>query len=169
MVKICLRARKFLLVLVLLNLYFYLTAQSIIRPDFFVENSIKTSTGENPPYFSVANHHGIFSEEKNAILARTGLLQHIDTSRNLSVGYDLDLIYRYDSQHQFWVQQANARFKIYFIMLQGGTAETTYGNQDELLSSGAYLFSENARPMPRIQISTQDYVVVPFIGDLAGI
>lgn len=166
MMKICLRARKFLFVLVLLNLYFYSTAQSFIRPAFFVENTIKTSAGENPPYFSVANHHGIFSAEKNAILARTGLQQHFDTSKNLSLGYDLDLIYRYDSQHRFWVQQANARIKIYFIVLQGGTAETTYGNQDELLSSGAYLFSGNARPIPELKISTQDYVVVPFTKNL---
>lgn len=166
MVKICLRARKFLFVLVLLNLYLYSIAQSFIRPTFFLENVTKTATGEHPPYFSVSNQHGIFSEEKNAILFRSGLLHTMDTSKNLALGYGLDAIYRYDLQHTFWVQQAYASLKAYFLIFQGGMIEETFGNQDETLSSGAYLFSENARPIPRIEVSTNDYVVVPFSGNL---
>jgi hypothetical protein len=39
------------------------------------------------------------------------------------------------------------------------------GNQDETLSSGGFLFSGNARPMPLISLHTDDYLTVPFSND----
>lgn len=144
-------------------------SQAVFRPSVFVESAFMASVGKNPPYYSVSNHHGRFSSEKNAFLIETGLSNNLDTSRSISMGYGLDAIYRYDSHHAFWVQQAYVSLKAYFLIFQGGMIEETYGNQDELLSSGAYLFSENARPIPRIKISTNDYVVIPITSNLLEI
>jgi hypothetical protein len=138
----------------------------ITQPEIFVESIMKAGVGEIPPFYSVSNQYGIFSREKNAILLRSGIISSIDTAKNLSLAFGLDAIYRYDSNSDLWLQQAFVKVKVYFIIFQGGYIEETFGNQDNQLSSGGYLFSGNARPIPKIAMHTNDYINIPFTNNL---
>lgn len=138
----------------------------ILSPSIFVETNLKAGTGKNSPYYSVSNQQGIFSQEKNAILLRSGIISTIDTSKKISLSYGLDGIYRYDSNGDLWLQQAFVKVKAYFMVFHGGYIEETFGNQDNQLSSGGYLFSGNARPIPKIAMYTNDYITLPYTNDL---
>jgi hypothetical protein len=142
------------------------TNAQILKPEIFIETGFKVSAGENTPYYSISNKHGIFSDEKNAFLLRSGIIAATDTSKRISISYGLDGIYRFDTNSEIYLQQAFVRTKIYFLIIQGGLVEETFGNQDDQLSSGAYLFSGNARPMPKIALFTNDYVTLPYTNNL---
>lgn len=152
----------------LFNLSFVLSVSNaqITQPVIFAESIMKTGVGKNPPYYSVSNQHGIFSREKNAVLLRTGIISNLDTIKKISLAFGLDAIYRYDSQSDIWLQQFFIKIKTCFLVFHGGYIEEAFGTQDDLLSSGSYLFSSNARPIPKIGLSTIDYVIIPFTNDL---
>jgi hypothetical protein len=158
-----------IVVLLLGNFIAFVSDAQITRPVIHIESDLLVSAGKNPPYFLVSNQQGIFSVERNAFLLRLGMTADFDTSRHISLSYGLDAIYRYDSNHEIWLQQAYVRTKIYFLILQGGFIEESFGNQDDQLSSGPYLYSRNARPIPKIALSTDDYIVFPFTGNLIEI
>jgi hypothetical protein len=141
----------------------------IVKPAIFIETDFKVDAGENPPYYSVSNQNGVFSGEKSALILRSGIIADFDTSKKISLSYGLDAIGRYDSDRKIWLQQAFLRARVFFLVIQGGLVEEHFGNQDEQLSTGAYLFSENARPMPKIALSTNDYVTLPYTNNLLEI
>ncbi|HJZ39243.1 MAG TPA: capsule assembly Wzi family protein [Bacteroidales bacterium] len=155
--------------LILAGIITLVSNAQILRPALFVETDVKASAGKNAPFYSVSNKHGVFSDEKNTLLLRSGITAGIDTSKKISLSYGLDAIYRYGSESGIWLQQGYAHVKIHFLIIQGGIVEEAFGNQDDQLSSGAYLFSENARPMPKIALYTNDYVIVPYTKNLLEI
>jgi hypothetical protein len=134
----------------------------INKPTIFVETDLMTGLGKFAPFWAISNKYGIFSTEKNVALLRTGIEAKLDTSKKISFSYGLDAINRYDSKNEIWFQQAYAEVKIFFLILKGGLLEETFTNQDDRISTGAYLWSGNARPMPKIGLYTKDYIMVPF-------
>jgi hypothetical protein len=153
---------KWMVLLFFLSFVQSVSKAQITQPVIFTESIVKAGAGEMPPYYSVTNQHGIFSKEKSAVLLRSGIISSIDTAKNLSLAFGLDAIYRYDSNSEVWLQQAFVKAKAYFIIFQGGFIEETFGNQDNQLSSGGYLFSGNARPIPKIAMNTNGYINIPF-------
>jgi hypothetical protein len=158
-----------LLAVILFSVVQFAAVAQIAQPEIVVETNFKVGTGENPPFYSVANRYGVFSDEKNAFLMRAGIFAEFDTATNFSVSYGLDAAYRYDSESEVWLQQGYVRTRVFFLIVQGGLVEERFGNQDNLLSSGAFLFSENARPMPKIALYTNEYVIVPYTNNLLEI
>ena len=142
----------------------FLSAQ-LTRPTFFVETDFHLSTGDQIPFYLVSNRNGINSIQKNAALLRAAIFSSVDTSRKVAVNYGIDGVYRYDKKSKVWLQQGYAQLKLYFLFLQAGIKEEEFGNQDEQLSSGGYLFSANARPLPKIALYTDGYIVVPYTND----
>ena len=138
------------------------TSAQNLKPKLFVETDFMASSGKFAPFWAISNKYGIFSTQNNVALLRAGLDAKIDTSKKISFSYGLDAIYRYDSNNEIWFQQAYAEAKIFFLLLKGGLFEESFGNQDNQLSTGAYLWSGNARPMPKIALYSNNYIVVPF-------
>jgi hypothetical protein len=143
----------------------WVSLAQIHRPTIFVETDLMVSAGKFAPFWAISNKYGIFSTENNVALLRTGVESKTDTTRNISYGYGLDAIYRYDSKSKIWFQQAYAEGKLFFLLLKGGLFEETFGSQDNQLSTGNYLWSGNARTMPKIALYTNDYILVPFTFD----
>jgi hypothetical protein len=52
--------------------------------------------------------------------------------------------------------------KLNSFVLQAGVKEEHFGIQDNELSTGNYLFSGNARPLPELSLFTRDYLTIPF-------
>jgi hypothetical protein len=132
------------------------------KPEIFLETDFMAGLGKYAPYWTISNKHGIYSTEKKLALIRAGIKTRPDTSKLISFSYGLDVINRYDSNYKIWLQEAYAEIKFSFLLLKGGLFEESYGNQDTQLSTGAYLWSGNARPMPKIILCSNDFVTVPF-------
>ena len=59
--------------------------------------------------------------------------------------------------HEYYVQ---ARFSVFDFIV--GAREEVLGSQDSTLSCGGFLFSKNARPMPKITLGIEHFTAVPF-------
>ncbi len=65
-------------------------------------------------------------------------------------------------ESKLWLPQAYAAVKYKELELSAGRRKELYGFAGEELGSGAYLFSGNALPIPRIQLGFTEYTPVPF-------
>lgn len=144
-------------------------AQTIKLPSYILETGGSISTGRQSPFWLVSNQFGKQSVNPVSGFFSAQLKTTEDTSKAFDYDYGMELFDRFDGDNRFWIHQAYFKARLHFMYLRIGKCEETFGNQDELLSSGAYLFSENARPIPRIHVSTNDYVVVPFSANLVEV
>lgn len=71
---------------------------------------------------------------------------------------------RYDNRfaESLLLQEAYIEGKVWFVNLRVGKKEEYTGINTNPLSSGDILRSANARPMPKIVLSTNDYIDVPY-------
>lgn len=138
----------------------------ILKPNLSIESAIKASAGENVPYYLISGQHGVYTKNNSALL-RVAIKNELDSSKAFSMSYAIDGIYRFDGHNDVWLQQSFVKVKILkYFLIQGGLLEEDFGNQDNLLSAGNYLYSNNARPMPKMAILTNDYIPIPFTKNL---
>ena len=81
--------------------------------------------------------------------------------QKLQVDYGIEAINRYNSDYDLRLQQYYADVSWWYFNLHAGARKETFGNQYDPLSSGSLLYSENARPIPKVAVSS-DYIPVPF-------
>ena len=67
-------------------------------------------------------------------------------------------------QQQVLLPEAYAKIRFGKVELWGGRRRQILGLVDTLLSSGSYSVSNNALPMPQIQIAIPDYIPIGFLG-----
>ncbi|MFW6222502.1 MAG: capsule assembly Wzi family protein, partial [Bacteroidota bacterium] len=87
-----------------------------------------------------------------------------DYSKQFDYGFDLELYNRFDRDktNHFWLHEGYGELKYRFLRLQAGVREEVFGIHDTTLSSGSFIWSQNARPMPKITLSTPGFIDVPF-------
>jgi hypothetical protein len=68
---------------------------------------------------------------------------------------------RYNGEYNLRLQQYYADVSWWYFNLHAGARTETFGNQYDPLSNGSLLYSGNARPIPRVAVSS-DYIPVPF-------
>jgi hypothetical protein len=61
-----------------------------------------------------------------------------------------------------YFQEWYAHLRLLVFDLVVGSREEQFGNQDQTLSSGGFLFSQNARPIPCLTVGIEKYTPVPF-------
>lgn len=140
-----------------------ITSQSQIKlPTGYAEVGLRTGFGEHAPFWMVSNKYGVESIKNNSILLRTAIKTELRKEKRFDFSYGFDLIGLYDKKGDAFVQQAYLQAKFYFLNIYVGKKEELFGNQDSVLSSGGVVWSGNAPPIPKISISTNGYIEVPF-------
>ncbi|MDO9254796.1 MAG: capsule assembly Wzi family protein [Bacteroidales bacterium] len=140
-------------------------SQGLKMPDYSLETGASFSTGNQTPFWLLSNQYGLLTPNKFNGWAKAGIHTSL-SKKNIGYDYRLELINRYSNKNELYVQQAYLRLKLYFVTIQAGSMEETYGNQDGSLSCGGLLWSGNARPMPKISILVPDFTKIPFTFDL---
>jgi hypothetical protein len=79
----------------------------------------------------------------------------------LTLDYGLEVFNRYNGKYDLRLQQYYADVSWWYFKLHAGARRETFGNQYDPLSSGSLLYSGNARPIPKVAVSS-DYIPVPF-------
>lgn len=122
-----------------------------------------TSFGERTPFWMVSNQYGKFSLQKHSVLTDLKLYAESDTGRMFNYRYGVELANHFDGENRLWLHQAYLHFGIFnMIELRAGAWEETIGNEYTPLSSGSILWSDNARPVPKIEIGTPGFIKVPY-------
>jgi len=143
---------------------FLLQAQS--RPDsiiYSINSRINGGTGSHAPFLSTANQYDRYSFSSNSIAIWGTALKKLKSQKRFDYGFGLELDGNVSkTESRFFPGELYAGGKIYFLNVYAGYKKQIFGNQDEELSSGGMLWSQNSRPMPKLSIESNGYVAVPY-------
>jgi hypothetical protein len=121
------------------------------------------STG-NAPFWLQSNRYGLIPASPASAGMMAGINKEFGTKERLfDYGFKANLLVQaYGNKtavrlHEFY---AKARFSVFDLII--GAREEQLGNQDSTLSCGGFLFSKNARPMPKITLGIEHFTPVPF-------
>jgi hypothetical protein len=120
-------------------------------------------TGMYAPFLSTANQYDRFSLKPNTLSVWGTLNKAIKKSKDFDYGFGLELDGNTSfHENRFFPGEIYVQGKIYFLNVYAGCKQQVFGNQDEELSSGGMLWSQNSRPMPKIAIESNGFIPVPF-------
>jgi len=122
------------------------------------------STGKYAPFWIQSNQYGLISTAPNSADMILGINKDFGAKTRLfDYGFKANLLLQ-TSAHQtttyFHEYYFKARLSVFDFVL--GAREEQLGNQDSTLSCGGFLFSPNARPMPKVTIGIEHFTTVPF-------
>ncbi len=128
-----------------------------------IEMKGNASSNSNSPFWLQNNQYGVIPFDPNSLT----FFAKIEKSKTVS-----DRIFDYNFVSSAYINVANKTSAIlHELYLNGrlwvfnasvGMHEENFGNQDETLSGGGFLFSKNARPMPKIFIGIEDFTPLFF-------
>ncbi len=119
-----------------------------------------SSEGYSPHYIE-SNRFGIYNDTINDLLIMPGIRYPIRIGEHFKINTGLDLAGKRNFDESF-VYQGYVNISYGPLELKMGRQEYTLGQVSETLSSGSFLVSNNAKPIPRIGIGFYDYTNVPF-------
>jgi hypothetical protein len=136
-------------------------SQVIKKPDYVLETGSVFSASTQTPFWLLSNQYGLLTPNKFNGWIKAGVHTSL-SEKKIDYDYGVDLVNRYSNKNEFYIHQAYLRLKLYFVNIQAGSIEETFGNQDSSLSSGGLLWSGNARPMPKLSVLVPNYTKIPF-------
>lgn len=139
-------------------------AQQQATLSYRVEFSANTSTGEYAPMWLTANRYGLGSVNPHSAYGRAGMAYEKAFKNDWSIHAGLDLVGAVRHNAHFIIQQAYADVSWRFLTLSIGSKEREALNKYSMLSSGGMVEGMNARPVPQVRISVEDYTSVPGMG-----
>jgi hypothetical protein len=122
------------------------------------------STGAYAPFWLQSDNYGQISASPNSANVNVGFSK--DFNKKLAVfdyGFKADvLLQTHDNKTNAYFHEAYLKARLSVFDLIVGAREEHLGTQDSSLSCGGFLFSKNARPMPKITIGIERFTPVPF-------
>ncbi len=136
-------------------------------------------SGTFAPYYVASNNHGITTQADNLLIG-IALRQDYATGRRFSYQWGVEAFGGYNSsdtymryagdawhtnpQHpaRLWLQQLYAGIRYRSLFLTAGMKNSGSALLDDRLSSGDYVESANARPIPQVRIGFNDFQPIPF-------
>lgn len=155
---------KYYHTLILLLATVLLKAQS--RPDsisYSINSRFTGGTGTSAPFLSTANQFDRFDISPNSLAVWGTMHKEVQKLKTFDYGFGVELdgnISR--TRSRFFPGELYAEGKVYFLNVFAGCKRQVFGNQDEELSSGGMLWSQNSRPMPKLSIESNGYIAVPY-------
>ncbi|MFP4367420.1 MAG: capsule assembly Wzi family protein [Bacteroidales bacterium] len=155
---------SFLATILLLASSYEIRAQ-IKRPGWEAGMSAVGGFGKQAPFWIISNRQGKFLPEKYAGSMELGIFAESYTGRVIDYDYGAELYGRRGGDGDLWLHQAYAGITFYnLVRVRAGMQEEVVGSKVPSLSTGSVIWSGNARPMPKIEISTPGYFSVPYTG-----
>ncbi|MCY7350327.1 MAG: SPOR domain-containing protein [Cytophagaceae bacterium] len=141
-----------------------LSAQTLILRETrsFIEAGSYFSPQGPTPFWLRANQYGIVPNRPAAGVLRGGIYTDYrpDSAKRKSVdvGYGLDVVLNTPGQTwQVFVPEAYVKVRLWPFEVYAGRRREVFGLVDTLLTSGAFIWSGNTLPVPKLQISIPDY------------
>lgn len=123
-----------------------------------------TSTGDNSPFWLHSRQFGKITSASNSADVMFGINKEYGNRKGLfDYGFKANLLLQTDNKNTnlyFHELYAKARLSVFDLIV--GSREEYLGNQDSTLSCGGLLFSQNARPMPKITVGIEHFTTIPF-------
>ncbi|MDR2474743.1 MAG: capsule assembly Wzi family protein [Bacteroidales bacterium] len=121
------------------------------------------ASGDNTPFWMLYHNWGMTPLKATNGYVRAGVFYSRTLNRDWSLNAGLDVAV--SSAHAYntcWVQQIYGQVNWKIFQLYAGSKEDYTSLLDKQLSSGDFVAANNARPIPKIQISIPEFVLVPY-------
>ncbi len=151
------------IVLVLLFFTLFVHAQKdSVNYDVSVSGII--STGSQSPFWLHSRQYGLNSSLPQSSNLLLGIQKEMNKPKSLfDYGFKANLLIKTDiAGGNFYFHELYAKARISVFDFIVGSREEHLGNQDSTLSCGGFLFSQNARPMPKITLGIEHFTPIPF-------
>ncbi len=129
------------------------------------------SSGQFAPFWLQSLNYGkVFHTPTTAYGSLLVLKDYGYRGRILDWGFGANFLSRTDMEvngiyspikKEFYFQELYAKARFMSFQLIAGAKEEIIGLQDSSLSAGGFIFSKNARPIPKISAGFTDYVAIP--------
>ena len=119
------------------------------------------------PFWLRANQYGVVPLTNPALRLNAGLYsdyQPVDSAGHrpkIDWGYGVNVVANVGSANQFLLPEAYLKGRFGAFELYAGRRREIFGLVDTLLTTGAYSWSGNALPMPKIQLGLPAYTAIP--------
>ena len=129
------------------------------------------STNGETPFWLRANQYGIVPNQSSIFTLRVSVSSDYKKAitkedqyklSKFDWGYGLNIVGNVGKENQFLIPEAFVKAKYGAFEIYAGRRKEIFGLVDSTLSSGSYIWSGNALPMPKIQISNPNFVPLPF-------
>lgn len=140
-------------------------AQGIKLPDqYTAEAGVFATSSRQTPFWLRTNQYGIVPVTPSALTLRLSAHADYDTARKhrFDYGYGLNVVTNAVGTNQFLLPEAYVKLRYRAFEVYGGRRREMFGLADSVLSTGAYAWSGNALPVPKIQIGIPVFTPVPF-------
>lgn len=154
---------------------FFLTSSYVLGQNFFekikyrAESGVYLSTSGKNPFLVRANQYGIVPLESSILTVRGSASKDYDSTFNslghlnkFGFGFGVNAVANVGKVNQVLLPEAYLKVRFGAFELYGGRRREIVGLVDTVLTSGSYIWSGNALPMPKIQIAIPNYT--PILG-----
>lgn len=151
-----------------LFLFSFFTANILVAQKDTVEYEVGLqsvfSTGKTAPFWLHSAQHGHVPIEKNSMALEVGVLKNFHHPNRLfdySIGASahLDVV---GGSLELELHELFLNTRLWIVNFNIGSRIKHVGNQDETLSAGGLLFSNNAEPIPSLFLGIEDFKPVIF-------
>ena len=129
------------------------------------------SSGQYAPFWLQSLNYGrVYHTPTTAYGSVSILKDYGQRGRIIDWGFGADFMARTDMEingiysplkKEFYFQELYAKARFMSFQIIAGAREEIIGVQDSTLSAGGFIFSKNARPIPKITAGFTDYVPIP--------
>ena len=120
------------------------------------------ATDKYTPFHTVSNKYGIVPLEAGNAYLQTGVFHNLSAKNGFQWSAGLDIVTSTPRYRNAYIQQLYAAIRYKFIELSIGSRENYTSLWDRHLSSGDFVMSANARPIPEVNLSVPQFTPVPF-------
>ncbi|GHV09700.1 hypothetical protein FACS1894162_0850 [Bacteroidia bacterium] len=121
------------------------------------------ASGEHTPFWMVNHNWGVTALEADNFYVRGGVFHDQTLNKDWSWAAGIDFVGGSSSPYgKVWVQQLYGRLNWKIWRLDMGSKEDYTSLLHSQLSSGDFVNSNNARPVPQVKISMPEFLLVPY-------
>jgi hypothetical protein len=123
-----------------------------------------SSTGRFSPFWLQTNQYGKISSSPSSVNLLAGISKDFRAEKNgFQYGFKANALIQSDrSRSTVYLHELYFKARLFVFDFMIGSREEQFGVQDSSLSSGGFLFSENARPLPKITLGIERFTPIPF-------
>lgn len=120
------------------------------------------STAGTNPFWVRSNQYGEVPLATSGVTVRGQVKKEYSSSKNkkISYGYGARAVLNAGATNEFLLTEAYGKLRYGAFEFYGGRRREIQGLVDTMLTSGSYIWSGNARPMPKIQLSIPTYTPI---------
>ncbi len=130
------------------------------------ESGVLISAKNRLPFWLTANNSQRFTERSaNSSYQILHYNANYQPTKNIALKWELESLLNIRERINGRIIQANVSLESKLITIRGGYDEEFFGLNDSTLSIGNLVYGNNARPIPKISISTNGWQRSPFFGN----